>query len=55
MKTRTTLPVTYKLAHAAATDAANRRMRDNNRTAWTQSDYFYAARIFRRLMRSAAP
>ena len=38
--------LTEVLAHAAATDAANRAMRKAGRTAWSVADYNVAVRTF---------
>jgi hypothetical protein len=41
--------MTQQLARAAATDAANRQMREAGRTKWNEDDYDLAAREFNRL------
>lgn len=41
---------TYKIAHAAGTDAANRQMRAAGRTKWSLADRNLAAATFARLM-----
>ena len=43
------ITMTYQLAMAAGTDAANRRMRAAGRTKWNRADYSEAARTFNRL------
>jgi hypothetical protein len=42
--------ITYKLAHAAGMDAANRQMRENGRSAWNEDDYNLAAATMNRLL-----
>jgi hypothetical protein len=39
-----------KIARAAATDAANRRMRKAGRSSWNQADYNHACKVFAKLM-----
>lgn len=41
--------LTRQLAWAAATDAANDRMRKAGRSTWTKGDYNTACRVFARL------
>ena len=41
--------MTYEIAHAASTDAANARMRKAGRTKWSAGDYNEAVRVFNRL------
>jgi hypothetical protein len=41
--------MTYELARAAASDAANSQMRANQRTAWDWDDYCLACRMLARL------
>jgi len=41
--------LTRDLAWAAATDAANRRMRQQGRTAWDEDDYALAVATLSRL------
>lgn len=48
------MEITYKLAHAASQDAANRQMRAAGRTRWNKSDYALACSEFNRLMGGAA-
>lgn len=43
------MKITYKIAMAAARDAANRRMRSQGRTAWNEEDYLFACSEFNRL------
>jgi hypothetical protein len=43
------ITMTRQLAHAAATDHANRRMRAGGRTAWDVDDYNAAVAEFNRL------
>jgi hypothetical protein len=43
------MTITRQIAWAAATDAANRSMRLDGRTAWNEDDYDVAAETFRRL------
>ena len=43
--------MTYALAMAAGADAANRQMRQNNRTAWNYDDYCLACRVTAELWR----
>ena len=40
------MKMTYSLAHAIGTDAANRQMRASGRSAWNEEDYDLAARTF---------
>jgi hypothetical protein len=42
--------VTYAIAHAAGTDAANRNAASEGRTFWNQEDFSIAADTFARLM-----
>lgn len=42
--------VTYEVAHAAGTDAANRSMLAAGRTGWNREDYQRAVEEFVRLM-----
>lgn len=44
------ITMTYNLAWAAATDAANRRMRKHGRTNWSRGDYNFAVRKFDRIL-----
>jgi len=44
------LELTYTIAHAAATDAANKRMREQSRQFWDFDDYAFAVATFNRLM-----
>src|ERR1019366_10515824 len=44
--------ITYKIAHAAATDAGNHAMRSGGRTVWSFDDYGVCIAEFRRLMGS---
>lgn len=48
-------PLTYQLAHAAATDAGNRSMRNSGRTAWNDDDWNAAAAEFNRLWPEPVP
>jgi hypothetical protein len=41
---------TYRIAHAAGTDAGNRNMRAAGRTAWSAEDYEVAADTMTRLL-----
>jgi hypothetical protein len=41
--------MTYELAHAASTDAANRSMRKHNRSAWNEEDSGEFVKEFNRL------
>ena len=34
-----TIQIDHRIAHAAATDAANRQMRRSGRIAWSEDDY----------------
>ena len=43
------LKMTYKLAHAAGTDAANRNMRSEGRKVWNAEDAEIAAATLNRL------
>ena len=43
------IDITYELAHAAGTDAANRQMRKAGRTAWSEDDYNLACRTMNEL------
>lgn len=43
------MQITYKLAHAAAWDAANRRAEKAGRSKWNKSDYAFACREFERI------
>ena len=43
------MALTMALAHAAAEDAANARMRKAGRASWTKGDYNLAVRTFNRL------
>jgi len=43
------LRMTYEIAHAAATDAANRHMQEDGRTKWNESDLDVLAAAFDRL------
>ena len=40
------ITMTYDLAMAAATDAANRRMRGEGRTRWNEEDWDEMCRVF---------
>jgi len=42
--------LTEKMARAAATDKANRRMRKAGRTQWSEADYAAAVKEYYRLM-----
>ena len=42
--------ITYKIAMAAGTDAANKQMRKAGRAVWNESDYNLAADTANRLM-----
>jgi len=44
--------MTYQLAHAAATDAANKAMRKAGRTSWNKADYNVAVRTFKKLFKA---
>ena len=46
----TIIAIDYKLAHAAGTDAANRNMRREGRTVWSEADYDMARVTFEKLM-----
>ena len=48
------LTMTYALAHAAAMDAANRRMRQHGRAAWDEDDYEESRLTMDRLMQRCA-
>ena len=41
--------MTYAMARSTATDAANRQMKANRRTAWDEDDYNLACRTLARL------
>lgn len=43
------IEATYAMAHAAARDAANRKMRAAGRTSWSRADYNEATRVFNKL------
>lgn len=43
------IELTRKIAWAVATDAANSRMRKQNRTKWNRADYNTAVATFERL------
>jgi hypothetical protein len=44
------IPMTYDIARAVGTDAANARMRWAGRTAWDQEDYSLAVRTMDALL-----
>ena len=46
--------MTYAIAHAAATDAADERMSNEGRTKWNKADLNHAARIFNYLFPETA-
>lgn len=43
------LRMTYQIAHAVATDAANRNMRADGRSVWSVDDYAIAAETMERV------
>jgi hypothetical protein len=44
------IKITYKLAHAAGWDAANRQMHAAGRTTWNEEDFNLAARTMNELL-----